>query len=443
VEPLSVENNNSVDDVKRNIALIWDLFVVVMVFLAGMIIPISIAINAQGVLWPAGIVALVFTVDAAIKIQRKRQAMTTQVRAHELGRWRLASTWPRVDLISAAAALMVFYWMGNGEWLGREWMVFVSLVPLSKLLKSGAIFNNLQENLSANPSILRLVFFLFWIVLAAHIISLGWILIGAVPEALSAKQTYTTALYWSVTTLSTVGYGDITPDKNSTIQVVFTMVVMLLGVGMYSYIIGNVATVITNLDAAKADYLNKLEEINLYLKTRSIPPALQERVRNYYRYLWETHKSTSTRSILEELPHALGIDIALFLNKNILDKVPYFTNADDLFIREIVQVMELIIFLPGDYIIRQGEYGDSMYFMSSGEIDVIIDGEIVAQGEAGSFFGEGALIRDEKRNASIQTRTYCDVYRLSKQSFDDLRRKYPDFDQHVNEVFSRRMDENL
>ena len=100
--------------------------------------------------------------------------------------------------------------------------------------------------------------------------------------------------------------------------------------------------------------------------------------------------------------------------------------------------MEPLAFLPGDYIIRQGEYGDSMYFLSSGEIEVIIDGRLVVTHSSGTFFGEGSLITNEKRNASIRTTTYCDVYRLSRHSFEDLRAKYPDFDRHVSQVFAAR-----
>jgi CRP-like cAMP-binding protein len=169
-----------------------------------------------------------------------------------------------------------------------------------------------------------------------------------------------------------------------------------------------------------------------------VPEDLQERVRNYHRYLWETHRSTTTGTILHELPHTLEVDLALFLNRNILERVPYFSDADELFIREIVRVMELLVFLPGDYIIRQGEYGEAMYFLSAGEVEVIIDGARVAARGGGAFFGETSLIRNERRNASVRTMTYCDVYRLSKGDFDDLRTRYPEFDGHIREILRER-----
>jgi voltage-gated potassium channel Kch len=422
--------------------MFWNILIGVLVFISGMTIPIGIAVGVGRLELFTWILAACFCLDALINLRRRtlppRQAPAPFFRMRESS----SNRWLFVDLTAAFALVFIAVWRRTPELLPANIAVLISLLPLLKLSKMNTISDDLQDNLNLNPSILRLIFFIFWIVLGAHLIALGWILIGGVASELSPQQKYITALYWAVTTLSTVGYGDITPDQSRSIQVVFTMVVMLLGVGMYGYIIGNVATLITNLDAARASYLEKMEEVNLFLKTRSVPAPLQERVRSYYRYLWETQKSITTQALLGELPHTLSTDIALFLNKNILEKVPYFSDADDLFIREIVQVMEPLAFLPGDYIIRQGEYGDSMYFLSSGEIEVIIDGDVVDTHGSGAFFGEGSLITNEKRNASIRTTTYCDVYKLSRYGFDDLRAKYPDFDRHVSEVFTARDQSN-
>ena len=136
------------------------------------------------------------------------------------------------------------------------------------------------------------------------------------------------------------------------------------------------------------------------------------------------------------------MEISLFLNRTIIDKVSLFKDANDIFIREIVQILEPLIFLPDDYIIRQEEYGECMYFLNSGDIEVLVNGIRVAMLGPGSPFGETALIQGEKRTASIRTLNYCDVYKLSKQDFDILRSKYPDFDNKVNEIMNQRIKDN-
>jgi voltage-gated potassium channel len=162
-------------------------------------------------------------------------------------------------------------------------------------------------------------------------------------------------------------------------------------------------------------------------------------VREYYRYLWETRRNISSVFIVDELPRTLSMEISLFLNRGILQKVSLFKNCGELFIREITQRLAPMVFLPDDYIIRQGEVGDCMYFLSSGEVEVVVNDTRVATLGAGSPFGETALIQNEKRSASIRTLTYCDLYRLSREDFDDLRSKYPEFDAQVKKVVEERV----
>ena len=353
--------------------------------------------------------------------------------------------WFAVDLIAALPFgwLLAVLFRGTAPAAGGvgavlDLIMITKALKMAKIGKVSAIFRDIRESLSVNPALMRLVTFGFWFLTALHLMACGWVLIGASERARSAADQYLRALYWCLATIATIGYGDYTPDKNSNLQIAYTMGVMVFGVGMYGYIIGNVATLIANLDVARTFYRAKMEEINDFLRRQRIPADLQKRVRAYYAYLWETQRSVSTVPIAAELPHSLSQEILLFLNRDLIAKVALFRNADDIFIREIVQRLKPMAFLPDDYIIRQGEYGDCMYFLSSGDVEVLIGGARIALLGHGSPFGETALLHGEKRMASIRALTYCDVYQLSKADFDQLRVRYPDFDAQVREVVAAR-----
>ncbi|HVP17488.1 MAG TPA: cyclic nucleotide-binding domain-containing protein [Spirochaetia bacterium] len=318
-------------------------------------------------------------------------------------------------------------------------LVATKILKMAKIGKVSAIFREIRESLSVNPSLMRLLTFAFWFVTVVHLMACGWVLIGAAEPQRSHFDQYLRGVYWCVTTIATIGYGDYTPSHDSNLQIVYTIVVMVFGVGMYGYIIGNVASLIVNLDVARAAYQEKMEEVNDFFRTRRVPGALQARVKDYYAYLWETQKSVSSVSITDELPHTLSTEILLYLNRTILSKVSLFKNANEIFIREIVGLLRPMVFLPDDYIIRQGEYGDCMYFLSSGEVEVLVGDTKVAQLDAGSPFGETALIQGEKRVASIRALTYCDVYKLAKSDFDALRSRYPEFDAQVKKIVEDRI----
>jgi voltage-gated potassium channel len=178
------------------------------------------------------------------------------------------------------------------------------------------------------------------------------------------------------------------------------------------------------------------------MRLKSLPLEIQQRVREYYDYLWETRHNISDTKVLGDLPNSLSLDVLIFLNREILQKVEFFKNANEIFIREIVKMFTTEVFLPGDFIIRQGEFGDCMYFLSNGNAEVLVGDHKVATLGAGSPFGEMALISGDKRTASIRAVTYCDVYCLQRGAFERLRSRYPEFDARVVQIMEERANSN-
>jgi voltage-gated potassium channel len=330
------------------------------------------------------------------------------------------------------------------------------LFRLIYLVKLGRIFKTIENALNINPSIMRLISLGFLFFLVAHYLALGWVSIGAaaatdldykliqnLSDPVPNFARYLRALYFTTTTMATIGYGDISPHKDNLLELGFTIVEQIVGVGMYGYIIGNVSTMLANLDVARAAFQRRMEEINAYMRSQKLPPAMQAKIRNYYDYMWDKRQSTGEESTLEKLPKSLAMEVQLFLNREILEKVPFFKDAEEVFIREIIANLKPLIFMPGDFIVRKGEYGDTMYFISSGAVEVLINEDtVVAKLQAGSNFGEMALVHGGARNASVRAAEYCDAYELSKAAFDRLRQLYPAFDKRVVEIVEERDRQN-
>jgi hypothetical protein len=419
----------------------WDIFLTFSILASSLLIPYRIIFKSEQLDALYWAFTLIFSFDILFNFNsglRKGvqiiEDRKTLVRSYLNG-------WFTIDILSAFPFLLIISPAVNNtshNWILSGILTIIQLFRLLKLLKMNGILRQLQENLRINPGAMRLISFAFWFSLGVHIFALGWIAIGASEQARPPMDQYIRALYWCLTTVATIGYGDYYPNHESNIQIIYTMIIQIIGVGMYGYIIGNVSSLIANLDVAKAAYLKRMEEIQAYLNAKKIPSVLQSRVRDYYRYLWETRHSTSAVDVVENLPQTLSLEISLYLNREILHKVSFFKNVGELFIREITHCLHPMIFLPDDYVIRQGEHGDCMYFVSSGELEVLINNNKIAQLGAGSPFGETALIQNEKRSASIRAITYCDAYRLSREDFDGLRAKYPEFDAEIKKVIEER-----
>jgi voltage-gated potassium channel len=354
-------------------------------------------------------------------------------------------TWFTVDIIAAFPfELILLAFLGRVPTSGPSMTLYLAMQALTlvKLLKAGRIFNELEESLGIIPSVRRLILFGYWLSAVIHLMALGWILIGASEQYRSPIDQYIRSFYWVTTTVATIGYGDYGPNHDSNVQVLYTIFVEIIGVGMFSYIIANVSSLISNLDIARSSYQRRLDEVNAFLRSQRIPTDLQERVRDYYSYLWEKQRGISASTVLDDIPRGLSQEILMFLNREVVNRVDLFRGANDLFLRESVQLLRPMVFLPGEFIIRQGEFGDCMYFLTSGEVRILIGENEVARLGPGSPFGETALVENLHRNASVVSVSYSTGYRLAKDDFDSLRRKYPKFDEQVRAVVEQRKSED-
>jgi voltage-gated potassium channel len=421
----------------------WDVFVILTILSSSIVFSYRLTFGRDVLDAAYWIFTSLYALDLLIGFNTSiRVRLETISDRREITRAYLRG-WFTVDLLAAipfTAVLEILFPRGAG--MGPGLLVVstvLRLLRLTKLAKVNSLFRDLQEDYNINPGVMRLVTFAFMFIQSISFMALGWCLIGASEQSRSALDQFIRALYWCTTTIATIGYGDYYPDHEKNLQIIYTICVQIVGVGMYGYIIGNVSSLIVNIDVAKAAFSKRMEEINNFMRTRRVPAPLQQRVKGYYAYLWETRKSAASGSMLEGMPHTLTVDISLFLNRGIIEKVALFKDANEIFIREVVQLLHSMVFLPNDYIIRQGEYGDCMYFLSSGDVEVLVGEQKVAQLGAGSPFGEAALLQGEKRNASVRALSYCDVYRLSRADFDTLRGKYPEFDARVRKILEDRL----
>ena len=242
---------------------------------------------------------------------------------------------------------------------------------------------------------------------------------------------YTYAFFWAV--MVTTGIGrDVEPVTS--LEHIFSIIWIVLGVVMNAIIIGAASSALQNLDAGGAERREKLENITRYMRQRNVPKDLQKRIREYYEYMWSSHQSLNADGgVMNDLHHSLTLELNIILNRKLIENIPMFrviTNTNCLI--DLIEKLIPKIYIPGEYIVLEGEAGDEMYIMLRGLVHVLVgkhsnNKQHVATLKEGEVFGERALITRETRNASIRAATYCDLLVLSKDDFDEVMRRYPEF----------------
>jgi voltage-gated potassium channel len=336
-----------------------------------------------------------------------------------------------VDILACIPFDVLFYFFGLGG--ASRAMKLLRMLRLVRIVKLWGLISSMP----IIPRALKVFLVSTGSLILIHWFTSIWILIHPLEAGMDRVSYYIECFYWAVTTLTTVGYGDITPKTNA--GRIYTMFVMFIGVGVYGFVIGNISRIFAESARYKEQTREKYAELNTFMKYYHIPNRLQGAVFNYYNHLFTKRLSDNDAKIISELPQALKAELQVYMNMKLIRNLPVFKYCSQACLKEVASALEQKFYSPSDTIIRIGELGDEMFVIGHGVVDVILeDGSVVAQLHEGQFFGEAALLKETTRNANVRAATYTDLYRLSKDNFLAIIENHPDLLENLQNVSTRR-----
>nr|DBA33184.1 TPA: hypothetical protein GDO54_000909 [Pyxicephalus adspersus] len=251
------------------------------------------------------------------------------------------------------------------------------------------------------------------------------------PEYGRLARKYIYSLYWSTLTLTTIGE---TPPPVKDIEFLFVVFDFLIGVLIFATIVGNVGSMISNMNASRAEFQSKIDSIKQYMQFRNVSKDLEARVIKWFDYLWTNKKTMDEKEVLKNLPDKLKAEIAINVHLDTLKKVRIFQDCEAGLLVELVLKLRPQVFSPGDYICRKGDIGREMYIIKEGKLAVVADDGITqfVVLSDGSYFGEISILNikgsktGNRRTANIRSIGYSDLFCLSKDDLMEALTEYPD-----------------
>jgi len=128
--------------------------------------------------------------------------------------------------------------------------------------------------------------------------------------------------------------------------------------------------------------------------------------------------------------------------QKLVETFPLFAEVDEHSQEELLLLFRPKSALPGERVVRKGDRGDGMYFISSGAVEVRVNGGPVAL-EAGAFFGEMALLSGGRRTADVIAIDFCQFLVLERRDFNMFSARHPALRAAVSEMARERTEMNV
>ncbi|ROL45754.1 Potassium/sodium hyperpolarization-activated cyclic nucleotide-gated channel 4 [Anabarilius grahami] len=233
---------------------------------------------------------------------------------------------------------------------------------------------------------------------------------------------YSYAVFMSMSHMLCIGYGAQAPESPT--DVWLTMISMIIGATCYAMFLGNATNLVQSLDASHRQYQEKYKQVEQYMSFHKLPADMRQRIHDYYEHRFQG-KMFDEENILEELSDPLKEEIVNYNCRGLVANMPLFGNADPHFVTVLLTKLRFEVFQPGDMIIRQGTLGRKMYFIQHGCVSVITHDNKEKKLNDGCYFGEICLLTRGRRTASVRAETYCRLYSLSVDSFNEVLEENP------------------
>lgn len=132
---------------------------------------------------------------------------------------------------------------------------------------------------------------------------------------------YVASLYFSVMTITSIGYGDISATPLNVSEQLICTVLMLFGAVVWGYVVGNFCAYLATMSPSKLEYRLSMSALNEYVHTNRLPHQMRLRLRDYFQRTKHLRTSHSAGDFLLKLSPLLQREVVLHVNRTWITKV--------------------------------------------------------------------------------------------------------------------------
>ncbi|XP_066061296.1 potassium voltage-gated channel subfamily H member 4 isoform X2 [Chamaea fasciata] len=242
----------------------------------------------------------------------------------------------------------------------------------------------------------------------------------------SIRSAYIASLYFTLSSLTSVGFGNVCANTDT--EKIFSICTMLIGALMHAVVFGNVTAIIQRMYSRRSLYHTRMKDLKDFIRVHHLPQQLKQRMLEYFQTTWSVNNGIDANELLHDFPDELRADVAMHLNKDIL-QLPIFETASRGCLRSLSLHIKTSFCAPGEYLLRQGDALQANYFVCSGSLEVLKDNVVLAILGKGDLIGADLCSTDQviKTNADVKALTYCDLQHIGLRGLCEVLQLYPEY----------------
>ncbi|AWP19228.1 putative potassium voltage-gated channel subfamily H member 4 [Scophthalmus maximus] len=258
----------------------------------------------------------------------------------------------------------------------------------------------------------------------------------------SMPSAYIASLYFTLSSLTSVGFGNVCANTDA--EKIFSICIMLMGALMHAVVFGNVTAIIQRMYSRRSLYHTRMKDLKDFIRVHRLSQQLKQRMLEYFQATWSVNNGINANELLHDFPDELRADIAMHLNKDIL-QLPVFERASRGCLRSLSLHIKTSFCAPGEYLIRHGDALQANYFVCSGSLEVLKDNMVIAILGKGDLIGADLPEHDRviKTNADVKALTYCDLQYISVRALREVLGLYPEYGSRFSSDIHQNLTYNL
>ncbi|KAI4335781.1 hypothetical protein L6164_014391 [Bauhinia variegata] len=345
--------------------------------------------------------------------------------------WKYASSWLVFDVVSTIPSELARKISPSPL---QSYGLF-NMLRLWRLRRVSALFSRLEKDRNYNYFWVRCAKLICVTLFAVHCAACFYYLIAAsyhdpkktwmgatmgnfLEESLWTR--YVTSIYWSITTLTTVGYGDLHPVNSR--EMIFDIFYMLFNLGLTAYLIGNMTNLVVHGTSRTRKFRDTIQAASSFAQRNQLPVRLQEQMLAHLCLKFRTDsEGLQQQETLDSLPKAIKSSISHHLFYDLLDKVYLFRGVSNDLLFQLVSEMKAEYFPPKEDVILQNEAPMDFYILVTGAADLIVlkNGveQVIGEAKTGDLCGEFGVLCYRPQLFTVRTKRLSQLLRLNRTTF--------------------------